>query len=93
MVRSETSTVTSMIQDEEAMGVQLPMSVKERKNRTAKDGSVGLEDMAAVGSRKMLHAASFATCTMSSTMSEIFAIRIYSSHQLCQPGVSKSLRE
>ena len=40
--RFETSTATSMIQDEEATAVPLRMSVKRRKMSTAKEGSIGL---------------------------------------------------
>lgn len=47
-VRFETSTATSMIQAEEAMAVQLPMSVKRRKMSTAKEGNVHFRDTAGV---------------------------------------------
>lgn len=48
VARSGTNTVTSTIQDEEAMAEQLPMSVKRRKTSTAKDGSTGFRDTAGV---------------------------------------------
>ncbi len=76
-VRFETSTVTSTIQDEEAMAVQSPKSVKKRKIRTAKDDSVGFRDTAGFSSRHTIFVAPLLTCTTLSSRSTISTTAIW----------------
>lgn len=71
MVKFEMSTETSTIQDEEATVVPLPMSVKRRKMRTAKEGSVGIKDTKGVWIRHTLIVARVMTCI---TISGIWTI-------------------
>lgn len=56
----------SMILDEEATVVRLPMSVKRRKMSTAKEGSVGLKHAAGVLSNHTLIATPVITCVVMS---------------------------
>ena len=72
-VRFETSIVTSTIQDEEVMAVQLPTSVKRRRNRMAKDGSAGCRDTAGVSRKSDFLAKSLAKCTATPEVSKISA--------------------
>ena len=76
-VRFEMSTVTSTIQDEGVTAVQLPKSVKRRKNRMAKDGSAGFRDTVGVWRRRALIAESLVECTTSPDMSTIFATTMW----------------
>lgn len=73
-VKSETSTATSMIQDEEATVVQLPTSVRRRKIRTAKEGSVGSRDTAGVSNRRTPIVTPHVTCIPMSGISSVSAI-------------------
>ena len=73
VVRFETSTATSTIQDEEATAEQSPMSVRRRKMSTAKEGSVGVKDTAGVRSRLSLITPRIGTCITISGISSISA--------------------
>ena len=78
--KSGTNTVTSTIQDEEDTAEQLPMSIKRRKIRTAKDGSMGFRDIAGVESRSILVAASVIGFPLAVKASRILQIHRKRSH-------------